>query len=337
MGTEKWKLYLYPERSLEGKRLYDGSGFLLFDPDCFFSKISGFVRLVKGDHLILGREDGLQRKIFNYPKTVAKRQLSIAHDGDALLFKDLGSDSGTRLKRVADDEQCRRISDRRMENLRELRNIFGGPIELLPPDQALADINAVNQILEKEPLRPRNSEGMPGGVVHLPDKMIPIILGDLHAQVDNLLTILSHNEFLEMMGDGKATMVFLGDAVHSEIDGQLEDMESSLLIMDFIFRLKLWFPQQVFYVRGNHDCFSEELGKDGVPQGLLWARALSRVRGDAYKAAMDRFYQLLPYIALSKDYVACHAAPPKSKVSMDMLVNIHKYPSLIEEVTSNRL
>ncbi|MES9814554.1 MAG: metallophosphoesterase, partial [Candidatus Thiodiazotropha sp.] len=107
--------------------------------------------------------------------------------------------------------------------------------------------------------------------------------------MDNLLTILSHNEFLEMMGDGKAAMVFLGDAVHSEMDGKLAEMESSLLIMDLIFRLKLWFPQQVFYVRGNHDSFSEEIGKDGVPQGLLWAKEVKRVRGEAYKKAMEYF------------------------------------------------
>jgi len=337
LGADKWKLHLYPEYSVEGKQLYDGASYLLFDPDHFFSGISGFVRLAKGDNLILGREDELQSKIFDYPPSVAKRQLSIVHEGDALLFKALDKESTTRIKRLPEKQQAPRIDDRRMTKLREIREVFGGPIKLLSPEQALADINDINQILEKEPLRPRNSEGMPGGVVSLPKKMIPIIVGDLHAQVENLLTILSHNEFLEMMGDGKAAMVFLGDAVHSEIDGQMEEMESSLLMMDFIFRLKLWFPQQVFYVRGNHDCFSEEVGKDGIPQGLLWAHALENIRGKAYRNAMERFYQLLPYLALSKNYVACHAAPPKSKVSMDMLVNIHKYPSLIEEVICNRL
>jgi len=140
-----------------------------------------------------------------------------------------------------------------------------------------------------------------------------------------------------MMGDGKAAMIFLGDARHSEMENELEEMESSLLIMDLIFRLKLWFPQQVFYVRGNHDSFSEEIGKAGVPQGILWARALKSVRGEAYKNEMERFYELLPYIALSSDYVACHAAPPKVKVGMDMLINIHSYPSLIRDLTCNRL
>lgn len=178
---------------------------------------------------------------------------------------------------------------------------------------------------------------MPGGVVHLPKKMVPIIVGDLHAQVDNLLTLLTQNRFLEQMSEGKATMVILGDAVHSEMDGSMEDMETSLLIMDLILRLKLWYPQQVFYVRGNHDSFDEDIGKEGIPQGLLWAKALRDTRGEAYKQAMDRFYELLPFVVLSKTYVACHAAPPKAKVDMDMLVNIHKYPALIKEITCNRL
>lgn len=337
MGEGKQRLHLYPEQPVTQQELQDDLNFILFDPDHFFSEISGFVRLSKGDHLILGREDDLQRKMFNYSESLSKRHISIIHDGDALLFKALDKDSGTQLRPIENEIKSQRISARRMENLHEIRKIFGGPIKLLSPEEALADLVQINRILEKEPLRPKNSKGMPGGVVSLPKKMIPIVLGDLHAQVENLLSILSHNEFLEMMGDGKAAMVILGDAVHSEMDGQMEEMESSLLIMDLIFRLKLWFPQQVFYVRGNHDSFSEEIGKDGIPQGLLWEKALKSIRGDDYKQAMGRFYELLPYIALSEDYVACHAAPPKSKVSMDMLVDVHSYPSLMEELTCNRL
>ncbi len=337
MGKENQRLHLYPEQALGNSASHNEQNFILFAPDRIHSEIGGFLRLTKGDHLILGREDKLQNKIFDYHQTVSKNHISIIHDGDALLFKDLDKESGTRLTLLQGEEEIQRLSTRRLENLQEIRRIFGGPIKLLSPDEALTDLNQVNMLLEKEPLRPHNKEGMPGGVVSLPKKMIPIIVGDLHAQVDNLLTILSHNEFLEMMGDGKAAMVFLGDAVHSEMDDQMEDMESSLLIMDLIFRLKLWFPQQVFYVRGNHDSFSEEIGKSGVPQGLLWASALKRVRGEIYKKAMDRFYELLPYVALSKNYVACHAAPPKSKVTMDMLINIHSYPGLVEELISNRL
>ncbi len=308
---------------------------LIYNPQTYTANISGFVRISKGDHLILGHEDGYQQAMLDYPEAVAKRHLSISHEGDSLLLKDLLGNPGTRLLPLRGTDIS--FSDRRLANLKEILRIFGGPIRLLSPEEALQDLNKVNALLEKEPLRPTDWRGMPGGVVRLPKKMIPIIIGDLHAQMDNLLTLLSQNEFLEMMSEGKAAMVFLGDAVHSEIDGQMDQMESSLLMMDLILRLKLWHPQQIFYVRGNHDSFSEDIGKDGIPQGLLWAKALRDLRGEAYKQAMDRFYELLPYVAVSKSYVACHAAPPKGKVDMDMLIDIHKYPALIKDVTTNRL
>lgn len=334
---KKLRLHLYPEQVLGNPGPQDDLNFVLFNPDQYFSGIGGFLRLVKGDHLVLGREDELQRNIFDYPHSVSKRHVSIVHDGDALLFKGLDEETSTLLTPLQNEADVQRVRNRRMENLHEIRKIFGGPIEPLSPEDAMSDLEKINRLLEKEPLRKKNDEGMPGGVVKLPKKMIPIILGDLHAQVDNLLTLLSHNEFLEIMGDGKAAMIFLGDAVHSEMDGELENMESSLLMMDLIFKLKLWFPQQIFYVLGNHDSFSAEIGKAGIPQGLLWSKTLKNTRGKAYKKAMERFYELLPHVALSKDYVACHAAPPRGKVSMDMLVNIHKYPSLMEEMTCNRL
>jgi hypothetical protein len=132
-------------------------------------------------------------------------------------------------------------------------------------------------------------------------------------------------------------MLFLGDAVHKEVDGEMEEMESSLLMMDLIFRLKLWFPQQVYYIRGNHDCFTEDVGKDGIPQGLLWDRMVRTTRGDAYKQEMDRFYDLLPYLTLSGDFVACHAAPPKSRVDLHALINARDKPDLLRELTCNRL
>lgn len=198
-------------------------------------------------------------------------------------------------------------------------------------------IEEVNRLLRKEIYRPLDDRGLPGGLLLLPSKLTPIIVADMHAQIDNLLTILSQNAFLDAIEQGTAVLVIIGDAVHSEIDGQLREMESSMLMMDLIFRLKLHFPEQVFYLRGNHDSFSEDMSKDGIPQGLLWARELGERRGTAYLKAMEEFYRLLPYVVASKDFAACHAAPPTSKVDVEMLVQIHRHPRLVIELINNRL
>ena len=165
LGKGKLKLHLYPEQPLGGGEGSESLNFIIFNPRDYFSRISGFLRLVKGDHLVLGREDELQRNMFNYPHSVSKRHISIIHDGDALLFKGLDKESSTLLTPLQKDSDLQRIKKRRMENLHEIRRIFGGPIEPLSPEDALADLGEVNRLLEKEPLRPKNSEGMPGGVV----------------------------------------------------------------------------------------------------------------------------------------------------------------------------
>ena len=196
------------------------------------------------------------------------------------------------------------------------------PSKPLPADEALALIEEVNQLMEQEVMRPRDSRGLPGGLLRLPAELTPIVVADLHAQVDNLLVILSHNGFLHALEKGEACMVIIGDAVHSERDGQLDQMDDSMLIMDLIFRLKLRFPEHFFFIRGNHDSFGEEISKGGVPQGLFWKRALNKARGKEYRKAMQRYYDLLPYVVVSPDFCAAHAAPPRSKVSADMLVDI---------------
>jgi hypothetical protein len=148
---------------------------------------------------------------------------------------------------------------------------------------------------------------------------------------------LSQNAFLEGLEAGTACLILLGDVVHSQIDGEMEAMETSMLIMDLIFRLKVRFPAGIFLLRGNHDAFAEDISKAGIPQGLLWARALVDTRGPAYLQAMERFYQQLAYVACSAHFIAAHAAAPRSRVRPHMLVEIHRFPGLIPQLTANRL
>ena len=130
---------------------------------------------------------------------------------DALVFRNL-SDAGTAIAPVRDE-----VKSIRVNKLRLLREIFGGPIQLLPRDEALPLIAQVNEVLRQEVHRPRDDRGLPGGVLALPQELTPIVVADLHAQVDNLLTVLSQNAFLDALEAGSAALVILGDAVHCEV------------------------------------------------------------------------------------------------------------------------
>ena len=51
---------------------------------------------------------------------------------------------------------------------------------------------------------------------------------------------------------------------------------------------------------------------------------------------MKRFYELLPYVAFSRHFAACHAAPPVSSTSLNKIINIRKNPKLYKELADNR-
>jgi predicted phosphodiesterase len=336
-GEHGHKLHIYPNSPLQNNGSNTINCFTIFDPAKFYNRISGFLQLKHGETLLIGRSNAEQDNIFDFKARVGDRHITIAHAGDALIFKDLNTDGGTVVSALTKPNEINRVKNWKLGKLRALRNIYGGKIKPLSHPQALATLKEVNTHLKDEAFRPKDSRGLPGGLLELPDNMIPIIVGDLHGQVDNLIKILSENSFLDAMKDYEAYMIVLGDAVHSEIDDEMDDFDSSILMMDLICKLKLKFPKQFFYIRGNHDSFSPEVRKAGVPQGILWERAVLKARGKEYKEQMDIFYNSLPLISMSKDFVACHAAPPKAKATRELLINTHQYPGLIRELLWNRL
>ena len=331
-GSNGKRLHLYPEYPLVASDKEAGPpNFLLEDPDHSGPGIGGFLRLEPGQKITLGRDDINQLALFDYTDDVEREHLRLVHDGDAVVFKDKTS-VGTCISPMLNEEKSERLAC-----LQHLVEIYGGALKPLRKAEALTLINQVNQLMEQEAFRPRDSRGLPGGLLELPAELTPIIVADLHAQIDNLLVILSHNGFLRALERGEACLVIIVDAVHSERSKSLDKMNGSILIMDLIFRLKLRFPERFFFIRGNHDSFAEDVGKGGVPQGLLWKRALREARGKEYRNAMQRFYDLLPYVVASPDFCAVHAAPPGNKVTREMLIDIHQHPELAQEMTRNRM
>ena len=171
----------------------------------------------------------------------------------------------------------------------------------------------------------------------LPKKPVPVIIGDLHAQVDNLLKILSENHFLEEIDRGDAYLLFLGDLLHSEVEDELAEMDSSLLMMDLFVKLKIRFPKHVFCLRGNHESYDENAGKAGVPQGLLFRERALRLRGKAYVDELARLFKLLPYVAKTEQFVACHAGPPRGEVSFQKIVDLSRHRRLAGQIVTNRM
>lgn len=310
--------------------------FILFDPQRYGHGIAHFQRLTPNTTLGIDSDVAYQQYVFSSPREAFRRHFSVSHSGDALVFRDPISELGTYVTLIDHQPRKTQLDGQRAQSLLQVKEIFGGPLQPLSAEAALQTITEVNQLLEHDARRAQDDFGNPGAVVALPEQLTPIVLGDLHAEVDNLLKILSENSFLESLQEGTAALVILGDAVHSERPECAESMHTSLLIMDLIFKLKLRFPRQVFYIIGNHDSFSHDLMKLSVPQGLLWEKHVVKTRGEAYRAALELFYRQSPLAVVTPDFIACHAGPMRSKCSLEMLINARQFPDLVHEITWNR-
>ncbi|MCP4048054.1 MAG: hypothetical protein GY732_18935 [Gammaproteobacteria bacterium] len=330
-------LHIVPDLPLDPDSRSAACDYVIFDPELYYSRIAHALRVSPKGKLVIDHHLEDQKYVFSHPRDAFRRHLQISHEGDALVFRDPISELGTYLRLVEDEGEVPRLLLHRRQSLEKIFRIYGGPLELLPPETALDTLQQVNQLLRDEPYRPQDSFGNTGGVVELPARLTPIVVGDLHAQVDNLLRILCENSFLTALENDEAALILLGDVVHPEAENELDFMDSSALIMDLIFKLKLRFPEQVFFVLGNHDSFSPDVMKAGVPQSLIWERKLTELRGEIYREEMGLFYRNAPLVVMAEDFVACHAGPPRSRLTKDILINVRQYPGLLHELTWNRV
>ncbi|MDK9707464.1 MAG: metallophosphoesterase [Desulforhopalus sp.] len=305
---------------------------------CSHKAISGFLRIRVGETIVIGRNHKEFRQLFQLAENVAEKHVSVTNDKGDLILTPLVSEVPTQVLRHDDHDYREQLALGRHKALLEIGRLYGQTLAPMPPEKALATLKKVNALLSHdEPFRPKNRWGKPGGLVEIPADATPVIVGDLHAQVNNLLKILSENCLLDCLKMKNATLIILGDAVHSEMAGEIAKFDTSMLIMDIIFQLKLAFPGNVFYIRGNHDSFDPEIHKGGVMQGILWREALLKQRGEEYVREMEIFYGALPYLIRSESFIACHAGPPRDTISREDLINIADKPLLAAELVNTRL
>ncbi len=304
---------------------------------CATRHMNGFIRIRTGETIVIGQVHKDLREIFQFGEDVAKRHVSVTNRKGDLIITPLVSDRPTRILRHDDLDYREQLESGRYMTLLKIKEIYGQPLTPLSAGKALQCIREVNRLLQDEPCRPLDKWGKPGGLVEIPNTTTPVIVGDLHAQVNNLLKILSENCLLDCLRMKTATLIILGDAPHSEMMHELNRFDTSMLIMDLIFRLKLTFPENVFYLRGNHDSFSPDIIKSGILQGELFKEYLLKIRGSDYVREMQTFYDSLPYVILSESFVACHAGPPHSAASEEDLINIRENDSLAHVLTTTRL
>ncbi len=293
----------------------------------------GSARLHPEEVLVLGRDDARARVLFDLPGSSPRRQLELRNKAGSLVLRNLAPDHHCSLSTAREwDVGGPAGPSRWYDRLEQLRGLLGSFPEMLEPQEALDAVVGVVEILRNEAHRAKDRMGRPGGLLELPGDPTPLILGDLHGRLDNLLRVLCEDRWLEALLSGRAYLLLLGDTVHRETAGELDEMDSSLLMLDCLCKLKRLLPDRFFWLRGNHESFDDRVGKGGVPQGLLLRAEARTVRGDAYADALETLFRSLPYLACTDDFIACHAGAPLHKVNRSDLVAIHDHPDLADEL-----
>ena len=190
-------------------------------------------------------------------------------------------------------------------------------------------------------LRPIDQEGVPGGLLEFPenDTREVLVIGDLHANKKNLRAILMDDKNIRKLRENKAILLFLGDAVHDDRVGHMQEMDTSIQIMDIIIHLINIYPQNVFYLLGNHDTFEPRLAKANIKQGVLYRNAVVKKRGQKYAELMKLFFSALPIFFKHPHLLAVHAGPVRGVLSKDVIINI-RYTALKDylwQFTWNRI
>ncbi len=332
------QLFFHPEIPLGVKKNSVQKNWLInTEQGCSTKQIGGFARIRVEETVIIGRENKPYNALLKFSHKIAQRHVSVTNRKGDLIITPLDIDHPVKIARFDNLDYRERMQTTRYNSLLQIQKLFGKPLNILPPGRALEILKSVNSTLLTEPHRPLNDHGMAGGLVEFSKKSTPVIVGDLHAQIDNLLIILSKSCLLDCLRLKTATLIILGDAVHSEISNEMEDSTSSVLMMDLLFQLKLQFPANFFYIRGNHDSFSSTISKNGILQGVLFKEKLFELRGPEYVREMEIFYDRLPLVIMSKHFLACHAGPPRTKTSREDIINIGANPERANELITSRI
>jgi len=205
------------------------------------------------------------------------------------------------------------------------------------PLEGVALVERAIEISGLWPGRLKDDEGLPGGLIELPENVRPIIVGDLHANLENLMAIIDHEGNKADLESGRAAILFIGDSVHDDRTGHMRETAGSIKILDYIIRFIVDHPGNAYYIRGNHDTFDHRLRKSGIAQGIEFRDAMIVSHGEEFAAAVGRFFEALPVFIIGHDFVMTHAGPPRGGLVREEVINIKRYPEKYHQLMWNRV
>lgn len=226
-------------------------------------------------------------------------------------------------------------------------------------------LNNVIATLNDETCREKDQNGQVGGVVDLKDDQYTILVPDLHGRYEFLQRILNveveGETVLRRVEEKTAQMVCVGDGMHAEIrahkrwkrafqeylggferhDAMFEEMDENFKTMKLVMDMKVNFPAQFHFLKGNHENIMDESVNGNhsfakfAAEGPMTRNFVEKFYGETFLNLWNEFEKMLPLLAYGGNFIVSHARP-KAFYDKRQLVNYHYYPDVIEGMTWTR-
>ncbi len=234
-----------------------------------------------------------------------------------------------------------------------------------PADDYLLLLDAAEQVLEYEDerVRPRDAHGRPGGILCLFPDIPTVIVPDIHARQDLILSIMlaplgGTTTTLDGLAQSQLQVVCLGDGFHAEgrraarwqqalaeFQGEYQkhkhmddEMRESMGVMEMVMELKRAFPLHFHFLKGNHENISNENGGGNFPfrkyayEGAMVLDYVRRFYGDDFLRMYYNFEKSLPLLAIGSNFLISHAEPKKF-YNTESVLNYHSRPAVVAGLT----
>jgi hypothetical protein len=236
-------------------------------------------------------------------------------------------------KQVIEQKQTEKSSD-----IPGQLRFFAKRTDLPSAEELHSQLESILQVYQSEPadLRPVDSLGLPGGIIHLKE-LDTVIVPDLHARRDYLLALLSHDSWkiFHELENATLQLVFVGDALHSEngtagrwkkayteyqnqfkkAKAMNQEMIEGLGLVQMIILLKLNFPNQVHFIKGNHENILNEDKNGNYPFGKFAYEGEMVLEWFIHTYGKDLLFRYsdmeknFPLLCVGSDFLISHAEP----------------------------
>ncbi|MBN1412660.1 MAG: metallophosphoesterase [Spirochaetales bacterium] len=232
-------------------------------------------------------------------------------------------------------------------------------------DKYLKVLNRANLICEHEDeiMRPVDSLNKSGGLVYLKTNIPTIIIPDLHARMDFILTVmLTEDEQgvsnMEKVAQDILQIVCVGDGFHSERRGLQrwllaleefrqeyrhhrymdEEMRECLGLMEMVMEIKTAFPRNFHFLKGNHENITNERGNGNYPfrkfalEGAMVYDYVQKFYGPKFIQTYSTFEKNLPLLAVGRNFLVSHSEPA-TLFTREQVIEYRSNPLVIEGFT----